>query len=166
VPLTIEPYGSELADKAARMPDQPVPGLREPDAQGRITRDAKLLVTVEPTVVPATIKPGQSVHVHMAFRPDQGAPVHWENQAGPLSVWVNQPPGWTVDRRLIQVNNEKAAQSAEVRLVDFELGVPDDAAERLVSLVVYAVYFVCEDVGGTCRLLRQDLTLPLEVRRG
>ncbi len=165
VPLTIEPYGSELAGKAARMRDQPVAGLSEPDAEGRIIRDTKPFVTVEPTVVPSTIKPGQTVHVHMVFRLDQAARVHWENQAGPLSVWVNLPPGWTVDRRLIQVSNEKAAQSAEVRLVDFELGVPDDAAEGLVSLAAYAVYFVCEDVGGTCRLLRQDLTLPLEVRR-
>ena len=38
-----------------------------------------------------------------------------------------------------------------------------DAAAGTVDIPVYALYFVCEDIQGTCLYLRQDVVVKAEV---
>jgi hypothetical protein len=53
--------------------------------------------------------------------------------------------------------------SEEPRRVEFELHIPEDAEPGPVEVPAYALYYVCEDVDGTCLYRRQDLSLSLEV---
>jgi hypothetical protein len=164
VALNVEPYGSELAGGAEGFVTDAASIAKEPDPQGKITRDRRQLVVAEATVVPASGNPVQAVHVHILFRPDRSRRVRWENEAGPLEVWVNPPPGWSADRRLIRVDDGKATQSAEDRVVSFELGASPGVAGKPADLEIYGLYYVCEDVGGTCQFLRQDLDVKLKVK--
>jgi hypothetical protein len=51
------------------------------------------------------------------------------------------------------------------RRVEFELRVPEAAATGSVSIPAYALYYVCEDVDGTCVYRRQDFTIEARIRR-
>ena len=49
--------------------------------------------------------------------------------------------------------------SDEVRRLEFEFSVPQQS--RGGSLRAYALYYVCEEINGSCLYRRQDLTLEV-----
>ena len=55
----------------------------------------------------------------------------------------------------------KAVVSEEVRRVEFELNGPDDFTGR-ETVPAYVLYYVCEDVDGTCLYRRQDILIEVE----
>lgn len=159
--LIVEPGGAELAGRGAFSPSK---GATEPDAQGRITRDGSPLIDIQTVVVPAVIKPGETARVHVVMRPNVKAKGHWNNEAGELAVWINPPQGWEVDRRLLGHDNAATDVSGETREVEFEVRAPSDAKPGAQKLSAYALYYVCEDVNGTCLYRRQDLSVDVTVR--
>ena len=163
LPLRIEPGGAEFAHPLERF--ETAPGTaREPDPQGRIHRDEKGFVQVEEAVVPGVIAPGGAVRAHLVFRPNEQIKAHWNNEVEDLVVWVNPPPGWEVSRRAMSVPNPPEPVSTEPREVEFELRAPADAAPGGHVTAGYALYYVCEDVDGTCLYRRQDFKVPVLVR--
>jgi len=56
--------------------------------------------------------------------------------------------------------------SQEPRRVEFEIRSPADARQGPVVVPGYALYYVCEDVNGTCLYRRQDVAIELEVSGG
>jgi hypothetical protein len=48
--------------------------------------------------------------------------------------------------------------------VEFELHSPPDAEPGRIAIPAYALYYVCEDVDGTCLFRRQDVLLEVQVR--
>ncbi len=163
LPLRVEPGGAEFAHPLERF--ETAPGTaREPDPQGRIHRDEKGLIQVEEAVVPGVIPPGGAVRAHLVFRPNERIKAHWNNEAEDLVVWVNPPPGWEVSRRSLTVPSPPEPVSKEPREVEFELQAPPDAAPGGHVTSGYALYYVCEDVGGTCLYRRQDFKVPVLIR--
>ena len=55
--------------------------------------------------------------------------------------------------------------SEELRTVEFEVMVPRSASGETAAISGYAVYFVCEGKEGTCRYLRSDVKIELELDR-
>lgn len=55
--------------------------------------------------------------------------------------------------------------SQEPRRVEFELHSPPDAPPGSITVPAYALYYVCEDVVGTCLYRRQDIALEVQVHR-
>jgi hypothetical protein len=164
VPLAVEPGGAEFAE--------PVKTFRadrgsatEPDPTGRIHRDRGEFVAIEALTVPRAIAPGAATRAHLVMRPLVDRRAHWNNEAEELLVWVNPPEGWEVDVRPVTVPLPAAVVSQETRRVEFELRAPADAAAGRLTVPAYALYYVCEDVDGTCLYRRQDVTLDVEVRR-
>ena len=92
IELAVVPQAAELAAPIRAFAEDTA-SAKSPDADGRINRDSKGLIDVEVTVVPSRVAPGQSVQIHMQFRPSAGK-VHWNNEADPLRLWVNAPDGW------------------------------------------------------------------------
>ena len=72
------------------------------------------------------------------------------------------PRGWQVDRHLLVAPQSEKPETSEARHLEFEVRVAEDA-QGTIKLNVYAVYYVCEDVRGTCQYLRQDITIPMKV---
>jgi hypothetical protein len=48
--------------------------------------------------------------------------------------------------------------------VEFELKAPGDAQKQRVTVPAYALYYVCEDVNGTCLYRRQDVQFDVTIR--
>ena len=162
VPLPVRPDGAEIAAPLRTFPTDAT-AAKNPDPAGKITRD-KVAAVAEVVAVPARVKPGQSVRVHVTFRLKAGGKSHWNNEADPLRVWVDPPAGGAVSARLIPADKPATATSTEVRTVGFEVKVPADATGT-VRVPAFALYHVCDEVGGTCRFVRLDLTVELSVRR-
>jgi hypothetical protein len=166
LPLVAEPGGSEIA--APEESFEVRAGARavgEPDAEGRITRDPGRLIRVEATQVPPAVPPGGVARVYLVLRPDSGVQAHWNNEVDPLEVWVKPPPGWEVDQASLSTAAPPEAVSVEPREVQFEVRAPDEAGSGSTLVPAYALYYVCEDVNGLCLYRRQDLNIPIRVRR-
>ena len=166
VPLAIQPSGAELAAPTHEFTGEPAE-TRSPDPTGRIVRDREKWIRVEVTVVPSRIQPGQTARIHVCFHPhapNTRSKVHWNNESEPLRLWIDPPPGWEISQRLLTAPPGDRPETNEVRRMDFEVQVPADAAGT-VRLPAYALYYVCEDLGGACRFLRQDLSIKVEIGR-
>lgn len=162
VSLVVEPGGAEFARPIDTF-SAAEKGGAEPDPRGRIHRDQEGLIQVEKTVVPAQVSPGESCRAHVVLRPNIGRRAHWNNEVGELVFWVDPPSGWDVDRQLLSVALPAQPVSQEERRVEFELKAPE-TFDRATPVRGYALYYVCEDVDGTCLYRRQDVTLVVEPR--
>ncbi len=160
VTLPVDPRGAEIARPAKRFAADA--GERaSPDPQGRIQRDVKGLIRLEQTAVPPALEPGGTARVHLAFRPATEIEAHWNNEAGDLEVWIDPPAGWRVDRRHRSVPNPPELVSDEERRVELELESPGDFTGT-ATVPGYALYYVCEDVKGTCLYRRRDFAVLLQ----
>ncbi len=161
--LTVEPYGSELAGPVRDVVAEAA-APAEPDPKGQIQRDEQHLIEAEVVVVPSHVRPGEAVRVHLTFRPSAARAAHWNNESTPLRVWIGGAEGWTTSTRMLEAPQPAGAESVEVRRLDFEVKAPA-AATGKTRLVAYALYNTCEQAGGQCLFLRQDLTIELEAAR-
>lgn len=135
----------------------------EPDAAGRIARDESGWISVETAVAFDTTGETPLAGVHLAFRPDERRKIHWNDEAGPMIVWLGAPglpPGWQLDARRIE-HRGSSSPSDEVRRFTFDLRLPLDVQEGVVP--GYVLFNACEGVDGTCILLRKDF--EVRVRR-
>lgn len=170
VELTVLPGGAEIARPAGEGDEKKVAtSPAQPDPEGRIRRDPGELVKVETTVVPGTRAPDDgtagAMRAHLAFRPEDELRVHWNNEAEGLTVWLEPGEGVEVEPRRMTVPNPAETLSRETRRVDFEVEVPETGdsgkSDGDVRIPGYALYYVCEDVDGTCLYRRQDLEVAV-----
>ena len=162
--LMVEPRGAEFADPQREFEVVIDGSAGEPDAEDRIERDDGRLIAVEAAAVPPVIAPGEAARVHVSFRPADTS-VHWNNEAEDLELWVRGAQAWQVDRRSVSIPGEATAESTEERVLEVEVHAPQDATDGVVEVDAYALYYVCEDAGGTCLYRRQDIRVPVTVRR-
>ena len=159
VALPVDPRGAEIAQPVKRFAAA-VGDASPPDPEGRIRRDEKGFIRLEQTVVPAAVEPGDTARVHLVFRPATRIEAHWNNEAGDLEVWIDPPDGWQVDRRRLSVPNPPELVSDEPRRLELEVESPEGFSGT-ATIPGYALYYVCEDVKGTCLYRRQDLALEV-----
>ena len=164
-PLRVEPGGAEFAHPAETFTSE-TSERTEPDPRGRIHRDEAGFIRAETTIVPPVIRPGESARIHVVFRPNTAIKAHWNNEAGDLEYWLTPPEGWQAGQRSLTVANPPALVSLEARKIEFEVRCPENAQPGQVQLSSYALYYVCEDVNGTCLYRRQDIQIPIEVIAG
>lgn len=157
--LAAEPTGSEFAYPQDG-PDGISASGRHPDPGGDVIRDENHLVRVEATAVPSTKGNEPAYRVHLRFTPDPDRKVHWTNDAGALAWFAEEAPGLHIENRQGPDKPPGEPASAEERVVEFEIrpAAGNALPNRLRSA---AFYYVCEDVGGQCLYLRQDIVIPL-----
>ena len=161
LPLVEEPSGSELAGPARDIAVEAAAPV-EPDPKGRIHRDSQRLIEAEVVVIPRRVRPGEAARVHLSFRPNADHTGHWNNESTPLRVWVAGADGWTTATRRLEAPQGDQPESDEIRRLDFEVKAPRAVAGK-ARLAAYALYNVCEQAGGRCLFLRQDLTIEIDV---
>jgi hypothetical protein len=81
-----------------------------------------------------------------------------------LHVWIDALEGYEVGRRRLTVPNPPEEVSTEVRRVEFEVQAGPAVQPAPARLRGYALYYVCEDVDGTCLYRRQDIDVEVPVR--
>jgi len=161
VALAAEPTGAETAAPLKELsPAAPVP---EPDPRAKVTRDTGRFVRIETALAPGSVKPGEATRLHFVFRVNPARKAHWNNEAEPLRVWLDVPPGWETEQRLIEAPNPQIATSSEVRQMSVELRAPKFVPTGPATLSGYALYNVCEDVNGVCLFRRQDVRVRIQV---
>lgn len=160
--LRVEAVGAEIAQPSKTF--DAAPSAAEPDPGGRIIRDNGRLILPEIATVPPRIAPNATARVHITLRPNAAVKAHWNNEVEPLRVWVAPPAGWSVDHRILTTPNPPLTLSTEPREVQFEIRAPADATGD-TTIRAYALYYVCEDIDGTCLYRRQDLVVPVQMRR-
>jgi hypothetical protein len=163
VRLAVEPGGAEFA-QPSNAAEASAPEHNQPDPKGRITRDTRKLITVETAVVPPTMATGSAARVHIEFRPNVRLKAHWNNEAGPLVLWVNAPPGWQTNGNYFSVRNPPESVSLEPRRLEFEVKPPDVQRNGAFPVPTYALYYVCEDVNGVCLYRRQDIEINVRLK--
>lgn len=160
-PLAVEPGDSEFDTPDPRTAAAKKPAA-EPDPRGRVRRDRGEFVAVEMATVPVAPSPGDTVRVHVTFRPNTRTKAHWNNSVDPLVYWMNPPAGVTVADRAVAAPNAETEVSQETRTVEYDVKVPFTARGRL-SIPGYALYYVCEDINGVCMYRRHDITVTIPV---
>ena len=159
VKLAVEPRGAELA-KRDRSFDTDLTA-KNPDAQGRINRDANGLIEVRSVTVPAKTKPGTTTRLHLQFEPTKDA--HWNNESTAPQVWIEAPTGWEIQRNLFELPQTNKPESTEVRSMEFETRLPRNAKDGIVK--GFVLYHVCEEQDGTCMYLRKDFEVTVRVTK-
>ncbi len=162
VVLMIEPRGTELAQPAKEFATGSSE-IVEPDPRRRIERDRKM-VAIEMATVPAIVDPDGGTRVHMTLRLNRAENAHWNNETGPMEIWISPPQGWEADPQLIRPKLARAAQTSEVRFAEFELKVPSSARPGTIVVPGYMVYYVCRGKDGACLYRRQDFIVSVNVR--
>jgi hypothetical protein len=161
VALAVEPHGAEFAEPATEIRVMDDGG--EPDPQSRVHLDEDDLVEVESVLIPPDPRPGDPVRVHLISRPNQAADAHWNNEAGHGELWIDPPAGWAIDERHQLLPLGSGDVSNEVRHLEFEVSVPEDAeGDGLIN--GYLLYYACEGAAGVCVYRRRDLQIPIHVR--
>ncbi|MGW8179146.1 MAG: tetratricopeptide repeat protein [bacterium] len=160
VDLMVEPGGAEFALPATEFKSSEA-AEKEPDPKARIRRDIEGMVEVETILVPHTSAGESSFRAHLVFSPASVKEAHWNNEADDMEIWISPPQGWTVDRQHLWVRVPEDAVSEEVRRVEFELNGPRGFSGKEV-VPAYALYYVCEDIDGTCLYRRQDILIEVK----
>jgi len=161
IPLMAEPTGAETAAPLKELSS--AAPIAEPDPRAKVTRDAGRFVQIEAALAPGSVKAGEATRLHLVVRVNATNKAHWNNEAEPLRIWLNVPPGWETEQRLIELPNPRAATSVEVRQISVELRAPKSTPAGPVTLSGYALYNVCEDVNGVCLFRRQDVRVRIQV---
>jgi hypothetical protein len=162
-PIELEtlPTGSELA-QPDRSFNAGAGDVTSPDPQGRVFRDTQKMILTEVTVVPPRAKAGETVRVHVTLRPNGKLKAHWNNEAEPLRLWIEPPEGFDVQPRLLVAPQGDKPETTESRRLEFEVRAPAEVSGTF-KVNTYALYYVCEDAGGTCMFLRQDIPVTVTV---
>jgi len=156
IPLKVEPSGAEIA-KPIKDVDFEVTGASMPDPDGRIQRAAPGLIEWSPVSVSHTQRERRSIRVHMQWQPAANSSVEWNNEAEPLTFWLEATPGWKVQPASIQVPGPPMDHDREVRSLEFECQASEDAAALEIRGV--ALFSICESSGGPCLYRRLDWVL-------
>ena len=160
VQLAVEPGGAEFARPAKDFQVLST-DVKEPDPGATIHRDTEGMIEVETILVPHTSKGEATYRVHLMFQPAWKKRAHWNNEADNMEIWVSPPEGWSVDKNHIVFEVPRTAVSEERRKLEFELRGPVNP-EGEITIPAYALYYVCEDVDGTCLYRRQDILIEVE----
>ena len=163
IPLPILPSGAEIAEPIREFVADKS-SVTSPDPKGAIRRDLGPLIDATVTMVPTRVKPGETARVHVTLSPSSARRVFWNNEVDPLRLWIDSPPGWRVAQRLLTAPAGDRPETNEVRRLDFEVQVAPDAVDA-GRLSACALYFVCEELGGTCLFLRQDIPIAIRIDR-
>jgi tetratricopeptide (TPR) repeat protein len=161
VELRVMPTSSEMTDPDRDLENEQL-DVKPPDPEGRILRDHQPLISIEVTTIPPHVKPGGTIRVHVTLRPEEKRKAHWNNEAEPLKLWIDPPPGWKVQPQLLTAPQGDKPETSEPRHVEFEIHAANDASGTS-NLSAYALYYVCEGAGGTCSFLRQDIPITVTV---
>ncbi len=160
--LSVEPGGAEFAHPSAGFEVRDV-SVENPDPQGRIFRDSENLIQIDSVAVPSRLRAGEAVRIHLRMTPDEKKKVHWNNEVEDLKLWTEGVADWQIQSRFHRYSVPEQAVTVEARTVEFELQAPEGTPPGIFTLRGYALYYICEDVGGQCLYRRQDFEVPIDV---
>ena len=130
-----------------------------PDPKSEITVDQDDRIQISPSVVPATVKRGESVRVHLQLSVQGGK---FNDEAGPILLWIDKQSGGVPDKRLIECRADEKTRPEHDRILDFEFRTATGDAEK-TTIEGFMLCHVCDD-DGICFYLRKNFIIDIGVR--
>lgn len=160
IQLAVRPDGAELAHPLRTFSEKKE--ASSPDPDGKIHRDDVGIVKAEVTNVPTRVRAGQTARIHITLRLDASKKAHWNNEAELLKIWIAPPACWRVSEQLLTAKPGTKVVSNEIRSLEFEVKVPEQVTGK-VQIKAYALYNICDDVGGQCLFRRLDIPVDINI---
>ena len=151
VSLKVKLSVSEKAHKATRVK---AGGLTaKPEVKGiAVDKDN---IEIQPVVLPATSGKQSVYRVHLLLKPTVGAKYMWNNEAGPVKIWLEKGEGDDVDQQGMEIPlKTNKPTGSETRSIEFEW-----RAGKNRQLKGFAIYHVCDKTSGQCSILTQRFTV-------
>jgi len=160
-PLLVEPRGAELAGPSRKPIEASTVKEENPDPEGKMPFDSLGYVKIESVVAPYPARAGATVAVHMDLRLNKKLGTTWDNEGGPLQIWLAKGDGYTLAKQLWKSPLPHQPGSAENRVYDFEVGLATSKEAGKTKIAGFAVYFVCEKKSGVCTFARQNFSIEI-----
>jgi tetratricopeptide (TPR) repeat protein len=157
VSLVTEPLGAERAEPSTTEEKVTIP---DSDPDIRIEPDKLGMVSLNAVATPHTVKPGERVQVRVYAKLLEG---WWNNESDELELSISPPDGVRVVSGSFHYPNPEEPETQEVRFLEFELEVDKEASAGRQVIPGYALYYVCEDKGGTCLYLRKTFMIQITI---
>ena len=155
IKLKVKLTGSEIAGPTSTFTSEA--SEQNPDPESKILQSEKTVVQLKPSIVPAVVKPGSVVRVHLNLQTVQEN--KWNNEAEPLSVWINESSNGTPEKRLIQFVRDASRTPSRTRNIDFEFKTDKDSDEPVID--GYVLFHIC-DKEGVCFYYRKNFKIPVK----
>jgi hypothetical protein len=161
IELTVNLTESEIASPPLRGENSaPSPEAKtNPDPDNKIVQDPGKWIRLESTAVPSFVTAGGTTRVHLRWIPSAGK---WNNEAEPLRVWIESEGNTLNPGYLLTFDNPHLPDSKETRPMEFEVQTSATASTYIVK--GFALYNACDNSDATCRFLRQDFSIEVDVR--
>lgn len=153
VELTVNFTGTELAGPVRKFDVES--GDKNPDPQSQIVLAGDELVQLSPSVVRAAVQPSSVVRVHLNLKPIN---CKWNDEAGPLMVWVDESSDGSPQKRLLEFPLAESQSPEQTRNIDFEFKAKGDSAQS--SVTGFALFHICDD-DGVCVYKRKDFEINI-----
>jgi len=153
-------------EQAQKRRFEPAGEQPEPDPEGRIPRDAEDRIAIESAVAFDTSGQSRVASLHLALRPNAELDVHFDDEAGPVVVWLGSPAlpgGLELDARRLELRPAASGRASDVRRLAADLRLPEGS--RAGTLRGYALFFACAGVDGERRHLRRDFEVEIPAPR-
>ena len=154
VELTVALTGTEIA-APVRTFTAVGPAEKNPDPDAKILEADSGLVDLATSTVPAKVKPGGTVRVHLHMKALKGK---WNSEAGPMSIWINESSLGTPEKRLIEFSSGADADSRSARNLDFEFQTKKSSEEPEVE--GFVLFHFCDEQ-GVCSYLRENFKVKI-----
>lgn len=160
--LEVEPGGAEFASPSQSF--ALAQSEANPDPDEKIHQDSDRLIQIESTAVPALVRPGEAVRVHVLLRPDKTRNAHWNNEAEDLVLWAEAPDGWQIDKAFHRYPIPLDPVSVEPRKIEFEVKTSAKRTLPHETIRGYVLYYICEGGKGQCLYRRQNFEVPVSFK--
>ena len=153
VELSVRLTGTEIAGPVRAF--TAADSAENPDPEAKIRQADSGLIELATSIVPAKVKPGAAVRVHLHMNALKG---NWNDEAGSMSVWINESSTGTPEKRLIEFSPDAGADSRGLKNLDFEFQT-DDATDK-PQVEGFVLFHFC-DQQGVCFYCREDFIVKI-----
>ena len=153
VRLTVNLTGTETARPARKFsPDE---NAENPDPESQIIQSEAGLVQLTSSTVPAIAKPGSVVRAHLNLKALKGK---WNDEAGPISVWIDETSSGTPENRAIKFDKNSAIVQRDTRNIDFEFKLDKKSEQNAIR--GFVLFHICDDE-GVCFYYRKNFQIDV-----
>ena len=153
IKLTVNLTGSEIASPVRKFSS--AEKASNPDPDSKIIQSDAELVQLNTLTVPAMVKPGSVVRVHLNLKALKGK---WNHEAGPLSVWVDESSDGVPEKRLLEFDRDATLAPVGQQNIDFEFKTDANSTRPIVS--GFVLFHICDDE-GVCFYYRKNFRVEI-----
>ncbi len=128
-----------------------------PDPELKILLVEDSAMRVSSSVVPANVKPGEVVRVHLDLTLEGS---EFNGEAGPILVWIDEKSKGQPEKRLLEFTANEGEKSVSHRSLEFEFQTSTDGGKE-TAIDGFLLCHVCDDA-GVCVYRRRNFSIDFQ----